>query len=379
VGIIEERVKPRLEREGKWAREHEEAGRLIEEFSYDPDVERMLEGVAFLTGRIRQKLDDELPEISHALVRILWPQYLRPIPSAGILEFVPRENMLRTGQLIPRFTEVASEPMKSAENTVCVFRTSCDVILLPIQLEKVLLEYPKPSESALRLRFRLEEDVSLSLREMSYLRLHLHGQRELTTALYYWLLRRTRELDLELFSDSGVPRKLRLSPDAVSPAGWRDDESLLDYGANAFPGYRYLQEYFALPEKFLFLDVRFPAADDVLLESRFDLVFRFQEIPPAYFRPTENNIRLHCTPIVNLFETNARPIRLDHLQHEYRVQVDASPEEHFEVYSIDEVTSFCECLNLGKTLFHFSPANISQSPGKEDILPPGIFWIETRS
>lgn len=29
----------------------------------DPDVERLLEGFAFLTGRLRQKLDDELPEL----------------------------------------------------------------------------------------------------------------------------------------------------------------------------------------------------------------------------------------------------------------------------------------------------------------------------
>ncbi|WP_205895569.1 type VI secretion system baseplate subunit TssF, partial [Pseudomonas viridiflava] len=47
----------------------------------DPDVERLLEGFAFLTGRLRQKLDDELPELTHSLMNLLWPNYLRPLPS----------------------------------------------------------------------------------------------------------------------------------------------------------------------------------------------------------------------------------------------------------------------------------------------------------
>ena len=36
---------------------------LLAERSGDPDVERLLEGFAFLTGKLREKLDDELPVI----------------------------------------------------------------------------------------------------------------------------------------------------------------------------------------------------------------------------------------------------------------------------------------------------------------------------
>jgi type VI protein secretion system component VasA len=39
-----------------------EMARFLAEPGADPDVERLLEGFAFLTGRIRQKLDDEFPE-----------------------------------------------------------------------------------------------------------------------------------------------------------------------------------------------------------------------------------------------------------------------------------------------------------------------------
>ncbi len=53
----------------------------------DPDVERLLEGFAFLTGRLQQQLDKELPEVAHTLVELLWPSYTRPIPSFSIIQF----------------------------------------------------------------------------------------------------------------------------------------------------------------------------------------------------------------------------------------------------------------------------------------------------
>ena len=61
----------------------------------DPYVERLFEGFAFLTGRLRQKLDDELPELTEGLVSLLWPHYLRMIPSLSILELTPAPRRSR--------------------------------------------------------------------------------------------------------------------------------------------------------------------------------------------------------------------------------------------------------------------------------------------
>ncbi len=69
----------------EFAEKHPAVAHFIAEAGSDPDVERLLEGFAFLTGRIRQKLDDELPELTHAMMGLLWPHYLRPIPSMAIL------------------------------------------------------------------------------------------------------------------------------------------------------------------------------------------------------------------------------------------------------------------------------------------------------
>ena len=90
----------------EFSRQNPGLAKFLSEEGNDPDVERLFEGVSFLTGRLRQKLDDELPEVTHALLGLLWPHYLRPLPSMSVLEFKPIENALIEGKRIRRGEEV---------------------------------------------------------------------------------------------------------------------------------------------------------------------------------------------------------------------------------------------------------------------------------
>ncbi|MEY0604596.1 type VI secretion system baseplate subunit TssF, partial [Providencia huaxiensis] len=55
----------------------------------DPFVERLFEGFAFSMGQLRQKIDDDLPELTEGLVSLLWPHYLQTIPSLSVVELAP--------------------------------------------------------------------------------------------------------------------------------------------------------------------------------------------------------------------------------------------------------------------------------------------------
>ena len=68
------------------------AGRLLLEpnRSVDPHIERLIESFALLAGRVQHKLDDEFPELTDALLNILYPHYLAPIPSMAVVQFDPR-------------------------------------------------------------------------------------------------------------------------------------------------------------------------------------------------------------------------------------------------------------------------------------------------
>ena len=70
----------------------------------DPHVERLIEAFAFLSARVHLKIDDEFPEITEALLSVLYPHYIRPIPSATIVQFHldPEKGKLSSALPIPR-------------------------------------------------------------------------------------------------------------------------------------------------------------------------------------------------------------------------------------------------------------------------------------
>lgn len=74
---------------GDFAQQHPKiAGRLSlgREVSQDPHVERLLQGVAFLTAGVQKRLDDDYPQLTDGLLDLLYPHYLRPVPSMTIVE-----------------------------------------------------------------------------------------------------------------------------------------------------------------------------------------------------------------------------------------------------------------------------------------------------
>src|SRR5690242_10019518 len=86
------------------------AGRLLLEpnRSADPHIERLIEAFALLTGRIQHKLDDDFPELTTALLGVLYPHYLAPVPSMAIVQFEldPARGRLPGGFLIDRHSRL---------------------------------------------------------------------------------------------------------------------------------------------------------------------------------------------------------------------------------------------------------------------------------
>ena len=99
--------------------------------SEDPHVERLLEAFAFLAARVHLKLEDDFPEITEALLGILYPHFVRPIPSMSIVEFQtdPERGKLTTGLTIDRETMLYSRPVGGVP---CKFRTCYETTLWPV-------------------------------------------------------------------------------------------------------------------------------------------------------------------------------------------------------------------------------------------------------
>lgn len=304
----------------------------------DPDVKRLMEGFAFLTGRLRQKLDDEFPELTHSLMRVLWPHYLRPVPCMSVLEFKPVPGALTDRKVITAGTSVEARPLGDPP-VRCRFRTCYDVDLRPVALNTV--EYRNAgSGGVLDLGIVPIGGAVLERVGMDRLRLYLHGDREsaVGSVLYLWLCRWLAEIEVRVTLGDGREVVRRHPLERFEPLGFGADHALLPWPANAFGGYRLLQEYFSLAEKFHFFDLHgLEFLRGLEWIARVTLRFRFSKPIDDSVRIRAEHVRLHCTPIVNLFSLDGDPIRLDRRQIEYRVRPHSDQPRFHEVYSVDGV------------------------------------------
>jgi len=298
---------------------------LLSRQASDPDVERLMEGFAFLTGRLRQRLDEELPELSHGLLGLLWPHFLRPIPALSILEFAPPAS--GTIMRVPAGSPVESRPI---EGMACRFRTCFPLELLPFAIERATLE-ETASSAVLTLTITARGGAPLALLAGRRLRIFLHGGR---SAVLGPRLLRTLMADLEGIEAGPARQPLPLS--GLGHAGLGAEEGALPWPGNAFPGYRILQEYLAFPERFLFVDLpEIPA--DALTGGPLDLRFLIGRRPDLPGRIGPETFRLNCTPVINLYTAEAVPFAPDPGRLEHRLIPEWPAGRFARVYSVDRV------------------------------------------
>jgi type VI secretion system protein ImpG len=319
----------------EFARAHPALAPMLADRSGDPDVERLLEGVAFLTGRVRQKLDDELPQAIQGIAQLLFPDLVRPMPAAAILELVPLPTVLRERVVVPAGTEFASVKV---DGTACTFRSSVDCELVPWVIDDVRLGALASGKHELRIDLRMPLGMPVAPLGADVLRLHFAGDARTSLGLLMWISQSAESVSL-VCGAAGAEREIALGKGAIRPVGFREDEALLPGTPTSFPAPRLVEEYYVLPAKFAFADVagisRIAEIDPKA--SRFSLAFRFDAAPPPDVRITRAAIKLHCVPIVNVFATTAEPLALDAARSEYLVRPAGLPAAHAEVYAITRV------------------------------------------
>ena len=308
----------------------------------DPHVERLFEGFAFLMGRLRHKLDDELPELTEGIVSMLWPHYLRMIPSLSILELQPNHGSLQQHETIEAGHEVTSNPV--GENRVeCGYRTTQPVDLYPLRLTDASTYAREDGRSVIRLRLEVQSQARREQLTVPRLRLYLHADRPVALALYAALTAEPLAMQVRV---PGYPEDRPGAPQAMpglrlAPAGFAADERLWPKADNAFGGYQLLLEYFTFPEKFMFVDLLGLDLQAIPADATsFDVEVVLKKPYPDDMRFTGDNIRLYCTPIINLFELEADPVTATQFETEYRVHAMEQYGEYVDVYSVDAVQGF---------------------------------------
>lgn len=344
---------------GEFARKHPRiAGRLLltPDGCDDPHVERLIESFAFMAARAHRRIDDDFPQLSEALLNLVYPSYLRPIPAMTIVECLPdpAQGKKTAGLTIPRGTPLVSR--STVDGMPVRFQTSYDVTLWPLRITEAEWRQPErlkrgarstlgaQAVAATRLRLSCGQDVEFAGLGLDKLRFHLTGDAGVVYPLYEMLAANCVEIQLQHVTDA--KKMIVLEPERLRMAGFENEESVLPIHRRSTDGHRMLQEYFTLPEKFLFFDLEGleelgtgefgTEVDVVLLFSRFERPERQQVLELGVH---ERTFRLGCTPAVNLFKQTAEPILMSQTRTAYSVVPDARQSEVMEIYSVDEVVA----------------------------------------
>jgi type VI secretion system protein ImpG len=297
--------------------------------SLDPHTERLIESVAFLAARVHQDLDREFPQIAASLLENLCPSLVQPVPSMTVASFQldPTQGKVTAGMRIPAHTSLYA---RAASGQQCRFRTAWEAVLWPVTVTRAVRE----GGSSLRLTIECRGDTDFAELEMDELRIHLHGDWMTTMPLYDLLV--SDLVAARLTPEGGTAQAL--PPGSWREVGYAEGENVLPQPPNAQPAYGLMQEYFSFPRKFHFFDLRNIRARAGNCR-RFDVLLTFAQPARGLGPIDEDNFRVNCTPLVNLFPRTSEPIVADSRHYEYMLVADRQREATTEVHSILSVTA----------------------------------------
>lgn len=358
----------------------------------DPHVERMIESFALLNARVAKRLDDDYPEFTEALFEVLYPHYLRPFPSCSIarMDIGASAAQLGAATVVARGTRLTTRPVRGA---ACTFRTAYPVTIAPLALSAArfhpIIDAPEaarvPVQATSSIAIVLDglsAQVTIAQLRLSSLRVFIDGEPSFCAALRDALFLRGVCAYAEADGDG---RWVPLARIPVRPAGFEEDEALIDFPARSHGAYRLLTEYFCFPEKFNFFDIDLgavcaaltarPGARTITLHLALAGVRTDSDTARILGTLSGANMLLGCTPVVNLFRQHGEPIRLTHTSASYPVLADARRAYAFEVQQIEAVRLVRQTPQ-GESVVEFRPfysLRHGQVPEKN-----GHYWIVRR-
>ncbi len=352
----------------------------------DPYVERLLEGFAFLTARIQLKMQAEFPTFTQSLLQMVYPHYLGPTPSMAVVKINPDTGGLGgtpQGVNLPAGLEMRSL-LGTEDQTNCEFRTAHPVHLLPIDVAEAdyiaspaavaalgLPEEPR-AKAAIRLRLKtFSNDMPIGKLTLDKLSFFLGGPENARLRLYEQLASHT----VSIYVRPGtrpLPWQDKLPRTALRAAGLEPEEALLPRMPETFDGYRLLQEYFAMPERFLFFELGGLGKSAIRCGSTdLEIIILLERAENALMGFNAEYMQLNCTPAINLFRKRSDRVNVSDREPEYLIVPDRMRPLDYEVFSILSMEGFAADGGAAQPFFPFYAANdLSRNPGHRSYYMP---------
>ncbi|MGJ0637138.1 type VI secretion system baseplate subunit TssF, partial [Xenorhabdus bovienii] len=211
--------------------------------SHDPDIERVFEAFALLISNLRDKLEDDFPEITHGILSRIWPLALSPIPPTTVMQFHPTDGEHQGAVDIPASTPISAH----VNGQLLTFKTCRSLHIEPlIVLDRAVKKTGTHSEIVLTL---CQTGMPSPVWQSGSLSFFLGTDSERAAPLSLWLDEHISDVSLRV---RGEQRKL-----SCFPYGWHNlfDTPILPMEKHTYAGLQSLIEYYALPQLYNFMTV----------------------------------------------------------------------------------------------------------------------------
>lgn len=320
----------------------------------DPYVERLLEGFAFLAARVQLKIEEEFPKFCQQMLSMVYPDFLAPRPSMAVVHLAPdpTDSSTADGFLLKRGTMLRSG-LSADMQTNCEYSMAQDVTLYPLQVTEA--EYLVNRAALARLGIKPNRHVSAGVRirietlggtdiseiDLDTLTLFLAGSGHIPLWLYEQIL--CHKVGYSVITGKKSDRHVvELGAENIARKGFEPDEAMLNYRSRSFDAYRLLQEYFAFPERFRFVDFgQLRRGLSGQSGEHFEIVVHLsQKMSDLENIVDQRNFLPFCSAAVNIFRKRCDRIHLSEKGFEHHVVPDRSKPLDYEVYQVLTVTGY---------------------------------------
>lgn len=323
-----------------FAKTYPEQARLLNlqiQHDRDPYIERLLEGVAYLTAHIKQRINDQLPDISANLITQFWPQILRPYPSAMIMQFNSKPGQLTQTYLMPAHTQLKT-PALGEEQIICQFRTVYPVKIQPLHVINAKIQ-TSTTGAVISIHLQSDTHVDINQLDLQDLPIYINAEINITLSLFYALTKQANTISVIIPRGQAPQILLKNCNIIMQPCHLNPQDSILPNCHRTFSGFSLILDYFCFREKYFFVSISGlnkitwpPNTKQFIIEIKCKNDFAMD------YAISEKNILLNCVPAVNLYPSTSEPIQINHQRTEYPLIVDATSRKGLQLFSVDSVS-----------------------------------------
>ncbi|CAH0539714.1 type VI secretion system baseplate subunit TssF [Vibrio marisflavi] len=308
----------------------------------DPNIARLLDGVALLNATVVKQLSDQLPEVIEGLLGVLYPSYIQTVPSVAYLQLNTEDEPIETATL-----PSGSQFVGSVNDFECTFSTVDELKIAPYFITDVSalsapfnFNRPKEAEqSSAVIQISLSTgDPELFFRHLDLddLDIFVQGFENNADSLVELLLSNTTCISI---SDKEYNEHITIDSQRLKNRISDMSFKFLPEHGNQFSGYQLVSEFFFFKEKRQFFRLKgFHEYTQRLDASEIVINLFMSGLPSEFMRLFNKNVfKLNVIPAINLFKHTGEPVSYDQRQLTIPVNADSHSENHVEIVEIQEV------------------------------------------